>query len=320
MSSNLRGALFALAAFGLFSTADAMVKILGGYYAPVQVLFFTVMFSFPLATLMLIRDQRPATLVPVHPWWVAMRTLAAVWSGLAGFYAFSVLPLAQVYAILFAMPMLITMLAIPILGERVGPRRWMAILVGLAGVLVVLRPGSSAFTLGHLAAVSAAFTNAFVAIAVRKIGADERPVVLILYPLVANFVLMGAALSFVYEPMPIEHIGLVAGLSLLGFVAQWVMIAAYNAGEAAVVAPMQYSQMIWATAFGMMFFDEFIDLWTGLGSTIIAASGLYIVLRETRPSASATRPVLRSRGLRTVTAATFRLVPLRRRDPGRPDD
>ena len=138
---GLSGALFALAAFGLFATHDVVVKTLGAYYAPFQIIFFSVLFSFPLATLMLMRDPTSGHLRPVHPWWTALRTAAAVLTGFSAFYAFSVLPLAQVYAILFSAPLLITVLAIPVLGERVGLHRWAAVCVGLAGVNRTHRPG-----------------------------------------------------------------------------------------------------------------------------------------------------------------------------------
>jgi drug/metabolite transporter (DMT)-like permease len=90
---------------------------------------------------MLMRDATQGTLIPVHPWWTALRTGAAILTGSSAFYAFSILPLAEVYAILFAAPLLITVLSIPILGEKVGRHRWFAVVRGLIGVLVVLRPG-----------------------------------------------------------------------------------------------------------------------------------------------------------------------------------
>ena len=124
MSGNAKGALLALIAFGLFSTHDVFIKTLGAEYSPVQIVFFSVLLSFPLATLMLMRDVEPGTLVPVHPWWVALRTGAVVVTAVSAFYAFSALPLTQTYAILFATPLLITVLSIPILGEQVRlPRR-----------------------------------------------------------------------------------------------------------------------------------------------------------------------------------------------------
>ena len=114
-SSNLKGVAFALAGFAVFSTHDVVIKFLGGTYAPFQILFFSALLGFPIATLMMMGDKTPGTLRPVHPWWVALRTVAAILTGVSAFYAFSVLPLAQVYAFIFAAPLLITVLSIPIL-------------------------------------------------------------------------------------------------------------------------------------------------------------------------------------------------------------
>lgn len=294
MSPNAKGALLALLAFAIFATHDVIVKVLGGIYSPFQIVFYSVLLSFPLAMIMLMRDATPGTLVPVHPWWLALRTVAAVATGVSAFYAFSVLPLAQTYAILFAAPLLITILAIPVLGETVRIHRWMAVLVGLAGVLVVLRPGQTDLSLGHLAALVAAVGGSLASIVVRKIGSDERPVVMLLYPMMATFIVMACALPFVYKPMPIEHLGMLGIIAAFAWVAGRLVIAAYQAGEAAIIAPMQYSQIIWASIFGYLFFDEVIDGATALGAAIIIASGLYIVLRESRGT-SANTPVLRTR-------------------------
>lgn len=310
MSANVRAAIFALVAFGLFSTHDTVVKVLGGAYSPVQILFFSSLLSFPLATLMLMRDATPGTLLPRHPVWMAVRTAATVITGLTAFYAFSVLPLAQVYAIIFATPLFITLLAIPVLGERVHLRRGLAVLVGLVGVLVVLRPGSAELSLGHLAALGAALGGATAAVIVRKIGRDERQVVLLLYPMLANVVLMGAALVWMYEPMNGRDFGLMALVALLAFGASRFIIGAYSVGEAVAVAPMQYSQIIWATLFGALFFDEWPDGMTFVGAAIIIASGIYIVWRESRVSGSNT-PVLRTRS-RPETGTWLRTGPLMR--------
>lgn len=293
--TSLRGASLALAAFAIFATADTLVKHLGGFYAPFQIIFFSVLLSFPLVMLMLIRDPQKATLRPVHPWWTAFRTLAVMVTGVAAFHAFATIPLAQVYAVLFAAPLIITVLSIPVLGERVGLHRWGAVIVGLLGVLVVLRPGTAPLSPGHLAAISAAFTSALASTIVRKIGRDERPAVLMLYPMLANFIAMGAILPLVYRPMPVEHLGLLALFAVLAFSAGLLVIAAYRAADAAIVAPMQYSQIIWAAIYGWLFFGERADRLTWLGAGIVILSGLYIVGRESLTGISRTRPVLRSR-------------------------
>jgi S-adenosylmethionine uptake transporter len=295
MGPNARGALLSLAAFAVYATHDALVKLMGAGYSPFQLIFFSVLFSFPLAMGMMIRDPHPGTLMPAHPGWVALRTGAGVITGITAFFAFTVLPLAQVYAIVFATPLIITVLAIPILGERVRIRRWLAVLVGLAGVLIVIQPGQAALTLGHLAALTAAVGGAVASIIVRRIGQDERPVVLLLYPMIANFMVAGTILPFVYRPMPIEHLGVMASMSVLGWAGGVIIILAYKTAEAAVVAPMQYSQIIWATLYGLIFFGETLDRPTLIGATVIIASGLYIVLRESRIGAAGTKPVLSSK-------------------------
>lgn len=295
MAPNLRGALLALVAFFLFSAHDVVVKYLGASYAPVQIVFFSVLFSFPLATLMAVGDRTDANLRPAHPGWMAARMAAAVVTGLSAFYAFSNLPLAQVYAILFATPLLITVLSIPVLGEVVRIRRWAAVVVGLCGVLIVLRPGAQPLETGHLAALTAATGSAVASIIARRIGRDERPVVMVLFPLLANLAVMGALLPLVYRPMPGVDLAAQALMAGLAFGASLLVILAYRAGEAVVVAPMQYSQIVWASVYGALFFDERLDAWTAAGASVIIASGIYILFREGRPDASANRPVLRTR-------------------------
>lgn len=319
MGGNAKGAILALVAFGIYATHDAVVKLMGADYSPFQLIFFSVLFGFPMAMFMMMGDSEPGTLKPVHPWWMTIRTVAAVITGMSAFYAFTALPLAQVYVVVFSTPLIITILAIPILGETVRIRRWLAVIVGLTGVIVVINPGSAELELGHAAALVAAIGGSVASVIVRKIGAEERPVVLMLYPMIANFVLIAMILPFVYVPMPIEDLGLVALMSVLGWVGGIVIIQAYKAGEAVIVAPMQYSQIIWATAYGWLFFNETLDRRTMIGAAIIIASGLYIVLRESRVGTSANRPVLNTKmrpdtGTAPRSSVLSRLMHLRDRD------
>lgn len=319
-ASTAKGAALALLAFGIFATHDVVVKFLGGLYTPFQVVFFSTLFGFPWVTLMLIGDRTDGNLRPHHPWWTALRTAAATVTGVCAFYAFATLPLAQVYAILFAAPLIITLLAIPILGEKVRFRRGAAVAVGLVGVLIVLRPGQTDLALGHLAAITAAVTSAVASIVVRKIGSEERSAVLLLYPMLANFLVMGAVLPLAYQPMPMLHLGGVALISLMGFVAMLCLIAAYRRAEAVIVAPMQYSQILWATAYGWILFDETVDRYTAIGAGIIILSGIYIVLRESQLGTSR-MPVLRTRSRpETGTAPRVSLASRgEERPPSRPD-
>lgn len=315
VKSNLRGALMALAAFAIYSTHDVFVKFLGTQYSPIQIIFFAVTLSFPLVAIMQIGDRNDGNLRPRHPWWSLIRTVSTLITGVSAFYAFSVLPLAQTYAILFAAPLLITLLAIPILGEKVGLRRGLAIVAGLAGVMIVLRPSGTELGLGHAAALAAAVFSSLASVIVRKIGQDERSVVLLLFPMIANFVVLGAALPLVYKPMPIEHLGMIGIIAAFGFVASLFVISAYRSAEAVIVAPMQYSQMIWAAIFGFLIFDETPDQMTLIGAAVIMASGLYIVLRESRGKVSKNSPVLQSRA-RHETGTLPRISLLLRREKG----
>ncbi|MFV0491856.1 MAG: DMT family transporter [Pseudorhodobacter sp.] len=316
-NDNIRGALLALVAFAIYSSHDVVVKTLGGFYSPVQIIFFSVLFSFPLVMFLLIRDPVDGNLRPRHPWWTLLRTASTVLTALSAFYAFSVLPMAQTYAILFATPLFITLLAIPILGEKIGIRRGLAIVVGLLGVLIVLRPGGGEdLTLGHAAALLSAGCSSLSSVIVRRIGKEERSVVLLLYPMLANFILLGAALPLVYEPMPIEHLGMIAVIAVCGFIGLLLVIGAYRAAEAAIVAPMQYSQMIWAAIYGYLIFGESLDRMTLIGAGVIIASGVYIVLREAGGNVSKNSPVLESRS-RPETGLMPRISLMLRRSKAR---
>ncbi len=309
--AGLRGAAFALTAFAIYSTHDVIIKALGEVYSPFQIIFFSTLFGFPVVAVMLMRDRTDGNLRPRHPWLVALRTAATVVTATTVFYAFAVLPLAETYAIIFATPLLITILAIPVLGERVGWRRWLAVIAGLIGVIVVLQPGVTPLTLGHGAALVGATASAFAAVIVRKIGAEERSAVLLLYPMMANFVVMGVALPFVYQPIDGIHMAGLAGIAVLGFVAALFHIAAYRTARAGVVAPMQYSQMLWAVLYGALFFGETPSSSTAIGAAIIIASGVYVVFREERSDASLNTPVLETR-TRHVVGTVPRLSVLSR--------
>lgn len=192
------------------------------------------------------------------------------------------------------------------LGEVVRMRRGLAVLVGLIGVLIVLRPGSSEFTAGHLAAITAACAGAFVSIITRKISAEERSVVLIIYPMMSNLVITAMILPFVYIQIPLADLGLFAIDTVLVLVAMWLLVAAYTRADAIIVAPMQYSQIIWATLFGIFIFSEYPAWQTYLGSAVIVLSGAYILRREASGEASENTPVLKTR-TRAGHAMTLRV-------------
>lgn len=286
-----RGVGLAILGFALFSGHDAIIKTLGSAYAPFQVILFSTLFAFVPVSMSIVSDRAVDTFRPRHPWLILIRTLCMLIGGAGGFYAFSVLPMTEVYALLFAAPLLVTVLAVPFLGEVIRLRRGLAVVVGFIGVMVVLRPGSAEFTLGHLAALGAATASAFSNIIVRKISGEERSAVMILIPMIFTIIVMGALMPWVYVPVQGLDLGAFAAIGVIGVIAQSLIIAAYRAAPAVLIAPLQYSQILWAVAFGALFFNELPDIWVGVGAGIIIASGVFIVWRESRSNVSAQAPV-----------------------------
>jgi drug/metabolite transporter (DMT)-like permease len=278
MSPALKGALYGLLGFGLFSLADATIKFLGGTYSPVQIVAFAGAFSLPLIGLLWLRA--PVSLRPVHPWLMAIRTAALIGNGLLVTYTFTVMPLAQAYAIFFTLPLVLTVLAWPFLGDRIDLISGLAVVVGLVGVMVALDPGRIEFGIGHVAAVGGVLLAAVHYLIVRKTGGAEANVTMLLFPVLGQTVSAMLLLPGRYIPMPVADLATVAGLALSGFCGTLMMFAAYRATAPIVVAPTQYSQIAWAALFGALFFGEPMTWQAGLGMGIIAMAGVMVLVRK----------------------------------------
>lgn len=276
----LRGALYSLAAFTLYALNDITVKFLGSDYSVIQILFFSGMAGFPLIVVQMMAGKEPVSLRPVLPVWTAARMAIVIANGLLVSYAFTALPLAEAYAIFFLMPLFICLLAVPLLGEAIDLPRGLAVVAGLAGVYIVLRPDQVSLQLAHFCALAGATLGALYYIILRKTGGVERIAVIMLYPMLAQVAVVAALLPLVYVPMPIQHLGLTGLMALEGFAGSLLIILAYRHAPAVVVAPMQYVQIIVATLFGVLYFGEPLAAGTVLGIAVIIAAGLYIMLRS----------------------------------------
>lgn len=293
--SVLAGMAIALLAFAAFSLHDALIKSI--QQLPVfQIAFFVVLFSFVPFSVMLAVDKRERSLRPQNPGLVSLRCLFGLGSMLCGFYAFTNLQLSEAYSLIFSAPIIITLLAIPILGEKIHLIRWIAIILGMVGVIIVLRPGNADLSLGHLAGVAAAFSIACASIVTRKIGASEHSTTLVLYPMLTNVIICGIATLFVYQPVAGQTLLKLSAVGILSAVGQMLMVTAYRSTEAQFIAPMQYSQMLWALLYSALVFNETVDGIVLAGSAIIVLSGLLFIWREL--TASIIKPVLRTRNLR----------------------
>lgn len=285
MSPTLKGLFLGLAGFGLFSVADATIKHLGGDYHPVQIVAFAGLFTLPLIGLMWLRN--PVSLRPAHPWLMAIRALALIGNGLLVTYVFTAIPLAQAYAIFFTLPLVLTLMAWPLLGDRVDALGAVAVVLGLVGVLVALNPGRVEFGIGHVAAVAGMVLAAVHYLIVRKVGGVEAPVAMLLYPVAAQTLAAFLILPGLYRPMPLADLATVAVVSATGMAGTLLMFAAYRAAPPVVVAPTQYSQIAFAALFGALFFDEPMSPTTAVGMVIIALAGFLVVARQDRKNAAA---------------------------------
>jgi S-adenosylmethionine uptake transporter len=284
LNPNLRGALLGLAAFGLYALYDMTIKLLGGDYSPVQILFFAMLFAVPALLVQILTDRNGGGLRPALPGWTVARSGAALFNGVLGAYGFAVLPLAECYAIFFTMPLMIALLAVVFLKEPLDLSRMLAIVAGFVGVLVVLRPGQSAILPAHGAVFAAAALGAVSYIIVRKTSGVEKPGVVLFYPMLTQLIATGIALPFFWVPVTGAFVGFTALMGVELFVGGFFVVWAYRFAPAIVVAPMQYSQIIWAAALGALFFGEVMDRQTVAGIGIIIAAGMFLLMRSRVPT------------------------------------
>jgi len=199
------------------------------------------------------------------------------------FQALRSLQLAEAMSIMFFAPMVVTALAGPMLGEWAGWRRWLAVLVGLVGVLVITRPGFAAFGIGHVYALCAMASYSFYVLTTRQMAATETAESLVFYSALAPVVLMSPAVPYVAAlPPDAFHWLILLSLGFYGGIGHWMLIKAYKQASTTALAPYPYLQMVWMILFGYLFFGQLPDAWTLAGAAIIVASGLYIVHREHR--------------------------------------
>jgi S-adenosylmethionine uptake transporter len=276
-----RGIGFAVLAFALFSSSDAFVKWLAGAGYPVAQLSTTfALFALLPVAWLVVRAGGLRSLKARSPLWVGIRAALLAADTVCAYYAFGALPFAEAYAIFFGTPMLVTALSVPFLGEHVGWRRWLAVVVGFAGVLIVLRPGFAELTLGHAAAIAAMVFFASSLLVLRRIGNAESSAAMIFWVLFALLLVTAPLVPAVFvPPSPFDLALMGIGGLLLGF-AHVTLIEAFRAAPAAAVSPIHYSQIIWAVLLGFLVFDELPDIWVAAGSAVIVGSGLFILWRE----------------------------------------
>jgi drug/metabolite transporter (DMT)-like permease len=276
------GIILALAGYAVYAWGDGLIKGVGGQLSIFEIGFFNILFaSVFLFFLKPEGEQWLGFWRMERPWAVHARALSGLAAGVFSVYAFTTIPLAEVYALIFLAPLFVTLLSIVILKEKVGPWRWAAVFAGFAGIVLVVRPGFRALELGHLAALMVAFLAAFTIILMRTLTEEKQTTmlgVLVGYGLIFNGIAAAATSSFA---MP--------GLKLLGLLAlsgactaggHRLQLLATRRSPANQIAPTHYSQIIWAVVIGATFFAEYPDWITLAGLAVVGGSGLLTLVRE----------------------------------------
>ncbi len=281
-----------LAAVASFSLMDAGMKLLAGHYPPLQVTMLRGAASLPFVLAWVLASAGPRSIVPVRWGLHLLRgVLGMVMIG-CFVYALKRMPLSTAYSIYFVAPLLVAALSVPLLGEKVGPRRWTAIAIGLCGVLVVLRPGVDGIvSFPGLMVLVAATAYAVAAVTVSLLTRTDTPQSMVVWFLA--IMALGAGLAAIpgWVPLRWEHAALILGMGLAGALGQIALTSAFMRGDASLVAPLEYTGLVWVIAWDWLLWRTLPDTVTWIGAGIIVASGLYLLRRERTVGAGRAPPL-----------------------------
>lgn len=272
----------ALAGGAVLTLNDGLVKTLAADFPVGQVLALRGVFIYIMIFAFAMRMGGVHTAWQIKSWkGQGLRGFCVVGSSFTFVTGLSYLPLADAIAIAFAGPLFVTMMAPVMLGEHVGWRRWAAVLVGFIGVLVIVRPGTTAFQWFAIFPIMASFLGGMRDLITRKMAASETTVA-VLFVTTTAVVSAGFVSYFFTDWMPVEarHLKYFIGSGLLIGIAHYLLIEAFRLGEAALVSPFKYGNVLWAVLFGYLLFGDLPDGATLAGALIVSMSGLYILHRE----------------------------------------
>ena len=279
--SPLAAAGWMLAAEASFSLMDAGMKLLSAHYPPLQVTLLRGAASLPFVLVWVLASAGVRSIVPVRWGLHLLRgVLGMVMIG-CFVYALKRMPLSTAYTLYFVAPLLVAALSVPLLGEKVGPRRWTAIGIGLLGVVVVLRPGVDGLvSLPGLMVLLAATAYAIAAVTVSLLTRTDTPQSMVVWFLAIMAVGAGLAAIPGWVPLRWEHAALILGMGLAGAFGQIALTSAFMRGDASMIAPLEYTGLVWVIAWDWLLWQVLPDRMTWLGAAIIVASGLYLLHRE----------------------------------------
>ncbi len=276
------GVMLMLAAMFFFVTLDAAAKYLIQFYPVVQVIwgrfFFHMVFVFVF--LMATRTDLKQEITSRRPGLQIWRSLLMLVTNGMFFYSVQTVELATATTIMFLSPIFVTLLAIPILGEVVGIRRWIGVLIGFAGALVIVRPGVVDIEHGILVLLLASVTHGFYQIFTRQVRIYDSPITSLFYTGLIGTIVMSTVVPFQWQWPTTFHWFIFVLLGLAGSIGHFCLIRSLRVAPASVVVPFSYTTLIWATIFSYFVFGDLPDFWVYAGGSLIIFSGLYILHRE----------------------------------------
>lgn len=266
----------------LFSAMDALVKLLAARYPVLQIVFFRSAFGFlpllwPMVAAGGLRQVMASRRLGLHVFRGVMGTVSLI----AFFLSYRYLGLAEAVALFFVSPLIMTALSMPLFGEHVGPRRWVAVAMGFVGVLIMVRPGGTLFMPAALLPVAGAFAYALAAVTIKRLGDTDGPLTIVFYFTLVTTLLSALALPLVWHrPESLVDWLALAMTGVLGGCAQLALTQAFRLAPVSVVAPFEYLSLPWAIGWGWLIWAELPGLSTWLGAAAVVASGLYVLHRE----------------------------------------
>jgi len=293
---NVQGALWLVSGGFIFTSTSAMIRLLSTQVESVQTAFFRAVISVILLLPMIVAGRvKPwhSKRIIGHFWRTAMGTGSMV----LGFYAVSMLPLADATAIAFSQPLFSVVVAALVLGEKVRWRRWSATVIGFAGVLIMVRPGEGSLQLGALVALANAAAVSISILLVRRLSDSETPLMILTQFAIFSTILLAVPATLVWRWPDLWGWVLAFGIALSATVGQYFWVQAFKSGEMSAVAPFEYMRLPFAVFVGWLIWGEMPVIWTYVGASIVIGSALYIahrehqLARERRRAAPAPRPL-----------------------------
>jgi drug/metabolite transporter (DMT)-like permease len=275
-----RGVALVLLATFCFASMDAMSKILADTFAVTQILWVRAMVFLAFALWVARPKGIRHVLRSARPWLQGARALLLIIESALFVLAFKYLPLADAHAIAAASPLFVMALSVPLLGEYVGPRRWLAVIFGFIGVLLIVRPGFAEFKLAFLFPLIGAGLWGLYQILVRLCSRTDSSETTLLWTASIGFIATTVVAPFSWTPPAAKDWAMMVVLSLLGSVAHFALIKAFERVEASALQPFLYALLVWAAVLGYGVFGDIPDRWIMMGATVIIASGTYAWHRE----------------------------------------